>query len=77
MKLTIAQIDKILWQGEAQSVTVPGADGEMTVLSHHMPLVTTLKKGVILVKDGDSKATEYHIDSGFIEVGKMETVILI
>lgn len=77
MKLTIAKIDKTLWQGDAESVTVPADGGEMTILSHHMPLVTILKKGKITVKTKDGIKEEYHVDSGFLEIGKTETVILV
>lgn len=77
MKLTISKIDQILFSGEAESVTVPGAAGEMTILSHHMPLITTLKAGKLLVKDAEGKKEEFSITSGFLEVGKNETVILV
>ena len=77
MKLTISQIDKVLLSGEVESVTVPGASGEMTILAHHMPLITTLKSGTITVKHNDKKADKFHVTSGFIEIGKMETVILV
>jgi F-type H+-transporting ATPase subunit epsilon len=77
MKLTIAKIDKVLWSGEADSVTVPAEAGVMTVLTHHMPLITTLKVGMIVVKQKDQKPEEFPITSGFLEVGKTETVILV
>ena len=77
MKLTIAKIDQILFSGKAQSVTVPGTAGEMTVLAHHMPLITTLKAGKIVVKREGGTQEEFPIESGFLEVGKEETVILV
>ena len=77
MKLTISKIDKILWAGDAESVTVPGSAGEMTILAHHMPLITTLKAGKITVREQDGKKEEFTIPSGFLEVGKAESVILV
>lgn len=77
MKLTISKIDKVLFSGEADSVTVPGASGELTILAHHMPIITTLVAGKITVKHGEEKPEEFMIDSGFLEVGKDETVILV
>jgi F-type H+-transporting ATPase subunit epsilon len=77
MKLTVSKIDKVLWSGEAESVTVPGAAGVMTVLSHHMPLITTLAAGEILVRSKDGNEETFPITSGFVEVGKTETTILI
>ena len=77
MKLTISKIDKVLWEGEALSVTVPGTGGELTILTHHMPLITTLTAGKVTVRQEESKPQEFMIDSGFLEVGKDETVILV
>lgn len=77
MKLTISKIDKVLWSGEADSVTVPAVDGVMTILAHHMPVISTLKPGMIIVRQKDQKNEEFPITSGFLEVGKTETVILI
>jgi F-type H+-transporting ATPase subunit epsilon len=76
MKLTISKIDKVLLTGEVESVTVPAAGGVMTILGHHMPLITTLKAGTISVKQ-DGKVQEFPVESGFLEVGKQETVILV
>lgn len=77
MKLTISKIDQILFSGDAESVVVPGAAGEMTVLAHHMPLITTLRAGSIIVKQKEGELISYPITSGFLEVGKNETVILV
>ena len=77
MKLTISKIDKILFSGDADSVTVPGSDGEMTILAHHMPLITTLKAGVVTVKIKDANPLTFPVISGFLEVGKEGTVILL
>lgn len=77
MKLTIAKIDKVLFSGEAESVTVPGRAGEMTILAHHMPLITTLKAGDIIVRQKEGEPKTYPLTSGFLEVGKNETVILV
>lgn len=77
MKLTISKIDQVLWSGEADSVTVPATDGEMTILSHHMPLITTLKPGKIVVKTKEQAPILFDISKGFLEVGKVETTILV
>jgi F-type H+-transporting ATPase subunit epsilon len=77
MQLTISKIDKILFSGEADSVTVPGSDGEMTILAHHMPLITTLGPGTVTVKTKDAKPELFPVASGFLEVGKEEVVILV
>lgn len=76
MKLTISKIDTVLFSGEVLSATVPGAAGEMTVLRHHMPLITTLKKGKILVKKDAETAEEIPLESGFAYTDGKQLVVL-
>ena len=69
MHLVIAKVDEVLFEGEAYSLTVPGTDGEMTVLGHHMPLISTLKGGEARVHlvAGDTPKI-FPISGGVLEV---------
>ena len=67
--LFIATIDTILFSGQARGVVCPGSDGELTILAHHTPLVTTLKGGVVRVlfvqwRRGNISGRERYIGSG-------------
>ncbi len=76
--LTIAKVDEILFQDDVFSVNCPGTDGELTVLSHHVPLITSLRKGVIRVRRAkDGKEQNFPVEQGLLEVGKEGTVILL
>lgn len=68
MHVVIAKVDEVLYEGEAKSLTVPGASGEMTVLGHHEPLITTLKAGVATVRFDDAEPREFSIEGGVLEV---------
>ncbi len=46
----IVSQDRIVFEGEADIVVAPGTLGEMGILPHHEPLLTTLDFGVIRVK---------------------------
>lgn len=74
--LTIATISKTLFHGPALSVNCPGSEGELTVLAHHTPLVTTLKAGEIRVKTEHETLT-FPLERGLLEVSKNEAVILL
>ena len=78
MRVIIARVGETLYEGEAHSLTVPGRAGEMTILSHHMPLVSTLKKGTVIVRETkDSAPKEFEIQEGVLEVsGDSATVLL-
>ncbi len=69
MHIVIAKVDEVLFEGEAYSLTVPATAGEMTVLGHHEPLITTLKAGearVHLVANDSPKT--FPISGGVLEV---------
>jgi F-type H+-transporting ATPase subunit epsilon len=68
MKLVIAKVDKVYYDGEAASVTLPGSEGELTVLQHHEPLITTLKAGRITVRINDGEEHTFEIEKGLLEV---------
>jgi F-type H+-transporting ATPase subunit epsilon len=68
MKLVIAKVDKVYYDGECQSVTLPGAEGELTVLGHHEPLITTLKEGRITVRVNNEADKIFEITKGLLEV---------
>lgn len=67
MKLRIITPEKVLFEGESESVTFPGINGSFDVLPHHAPLITALQKGIIryLV---NGKEYEQPIDSGFVKI---------
>jgi F-type H+-transporting ATPase subunit epsilon len=69
MHVVIAKVDEVLFEGEAHSMTVPGAEGEMTLLGEHMPLISTLKEGDITVHiTKDTEPKTFHVTGGILEV---------
>lgn len=74
--LIIASVGDTKFDGAASSVTLPGEAGELTLLPHHEPIVTTLKPGVITVRTpSDSK--EFQIGSGILECSSNRAVVLL
>lgn len=52
----------------AQTVEIPGTDGDMTVMADHAPTITTLRPGLLRVMAG-SDVQEYVVSGGFAEIG--------
>jgi F-type H+-transporting ATPase subunit epsilon len=79
MHLVIAKVNEVFFDGEAESVTLPGADGVLTVLTHHEPLVTTLKQGTIIVRAESLQGGEvsYPVESGVLEVRSDGATVLL
>lgn len=77
MHVVIAKVDEVFFDGEAKSMTLPGSDGEMTVLPEHEPLISTLKAGTITVRPVSGENVAFEIEGGVLEVtGSGATVIL-
>ena len=49
-------------------VVIPGADGEMTVMAHHAPTMTTIKPGVVTVVGADGNSERYVVFGGFADI---------
>jgi F-type H+-transporting ATPase subunit epsilon len=67
--------DRIVYQGEADIVVLPGDEGEMGILPHHAPLLTTLKYGVIKVR-ARGQETFYTVAGGIAEVQPDAVIVL-
>ena len=50
IRCEIVSQDRTVFEGDVDIVVLPGAAGEMGILPHHAPLLTTLKYGVIKVR---------------------------
>ncbi len=75
--LVIASVGKTQFDGKVQSATLPGSAGDLTVLAHHEPFVTTLKKGTISLKDASGDKKEYSVEDGVLEVSGNRAVVLL
>lgn len=58
----------IAYSEDAASVTLPTADGEITVLMGHVPLVSALAFGSMIVRTKDGEAL-FAVARGVVEVG--------
>jgi F-type H+-transporting ATPase subunit epsilon len=76
MHLVIAKVDQVFFDGNVESVTVPGSQGEMTILGEHMPLITTLRPGTVTVRvDGSEQSMQ--IDGGILEVNREGATVVL
>jgi len=50
IRCEIVSQDRKVYEGDVDIVVLPGSDGEMGILPHHAPLLTTLKMGIIKVR---------------------------
>jgi F-type H+-transporting ATPase subunit epsilon len=73
----IVSPERLLVADEADMITVPGAEGDFGVLAGHMPLISTLRPGVIdiqgAVRTGNSRL---FVLGGFAEANPDKLTVL-
>jgi F-type H+-transporting ATPase subunit epsilon len=67
IRCEIVSQDRMVYQGEVDIVVLPGAAGEMGILPHHAPLLTTLKYGFVRVRR-DGQEEVFTVAGGVAEV---------
>ncbi|OGD23597.1 ATP synthase F1 subunit epsilon [Candidatus Azambacteria bacterium RBG_16_47_10] len=68
--------ERVVLQKEVLQVTVPTKEGEITVLPHHIPLISILKPGIIELKTPSGEKEIVAVSKGFIEVLRNKIVVL-
>jgi F-type H+-transporting ATPase subunit epsilon len=75
--LTVASVGETRFDGSVRTLTAPGSSGVLTVLAHHEPIVTTLKKGTLVIVDAHGVRSTIDIESGVLEVAHNRAVVLL
>jgi len=77
MLVEIRTPDKLIFSKEAKMIQLPGTDGAFEILENHAPIVSTLKKGKIKLKEVNG---ETHIidlpNGGLIESNENKVIVL-
>lgn len=77
LQLNIARVDEQIFAGAVQLVTVPGTEGEMTLMANHEPIISALKAGTISYTTADGTKTSLEIATGTLELHDNSATILI
>jgi F-type H+-transporting ATPase subunit epsilon len=75
IRCEIVSQDRTVFEGDVDIVVIPGMDGEMGILPQHAPLLSTIRLGVIKVREG-SKEELFTITGGLVEVQPQIVTIL-
>lgn len=75
MRLNIYNLQSTVFDGETSSVSLPTESGEIAVLPHHIPLVTTLQKGKIISRYKNDKK-EFSVTGGVMYTDGIQLVVL-
>ncbi|MEO1239220.1 MAG: F0F1 ATP synthase subunit epsilon [Pseudomonadota bacterium] len=64
-----------LVSGQAVAVQISGAEGDLTAMPGHAPMITTLRPGFVRV-EMDGGTQEFAVFGGFAEIGAEATSVL-
>jgi F-type H+-transporting ATPase subunit epsilon len=67
----------VAFAGEAEMLVVPGAAGELGILSNHAPLISLLKPGETRITDEAGDVRRYATDDGYVQVRSNRAIVLV
>jgi F-type H+-transporting ATPase subunit epsilon len=75
-KFELVSPERLLVSDDVEQVLVPGAEGDMTVLARHAPVLTTLRPGLLDIGFPGGEHRRFFIRGGFAEIGPSGLTVL-
>ncbi|MFA5872001.1 MAG: F0F1 ATP synthase subunit epsilon [Parcubacteria group bacterium] len=75
IKFKIVTPERTVFENEIDQATLPTQDGEITILPNHIPLISALKPGDLMIKK-DGEEIDLAVSGGIVEVQNNEITIL-
>ena len=75
LQLEIVTPERLAYSDTVDSVQLPGSEGELGVLPHHAPLVSTLGVGELRIRKGGAEES-FAIVGGFLQVRPDRVVVM-
>jgi F-type H+-transporting ATPase subunit epsilon len=75
LQLEIVTPERLAYSDEVDSVQLPGSEGELGVLPHHAPLISTLGVGELRIRKGGAEES-FAIVGGFLQVRPDKVVVM-
>jgi F-type H+-transporting ATPase subunit epsilon len=60
--------EQLLLSAKVTEIVLPGSEGEMTVMANHSPVMTTIRPGVVTVKQEDGVTQKFVVFGGFADI---------
>ncbi len=74
--LQIITPEKTVYDDEVDQISLPTQNGEITILPHHVNLITSIEPGVLILKK-HSKETHMASGYGFAQVANNQVKVLV
>ena len=66
--------DKSILKSDASEVSIPSYEGQIGILKDHIPLITFLRPGLIIINGQEEK--KFYVEEGTVEFSKNSLLIL-
>jgi F-type H+-transporting ATPase subunit epsilon len=76
IKFKIVTPEKVIYEDKIFQVSIPTASGEITVLPNHIPLISVLQSGEMVIKDKDGEHI-MALAGGFLEIRNNNEVVIL
>ena len=73
-KVELISPDQTILKQEAKEVIIPSYEGQMGILNNHIPLITFLRPGIIIIKTKVEK--KFYVEEGTVEFSNNNLLIL-
>ena len=75
MQFDLVAPERKLASAPVAEVRIPGADGDLSAMPGHAPLITTLRPGILTVVSAEG-AADYAVTGGFAEINGEGVIVL-
>ena len=75
LRLEIVTPERLAYSDDVDAVICPGIEGELGILPHHAPLLSTLGLGELRIRKG-GQTESFAIAGGFVQVRPDKVVVL-
>jgi len=75
LRLDLVTAERMVYSDDVNTLIAWGLEGQLTVLPHHAPLMTTLLPGELRVRKGEAEFS-LAISGGFLEVRPDRVIVL-
>ena len=75
LRLEIVTPDAVVYSDDVEMVTLPGVEGQMGILPQHVPLMTQMVPGEMIVRKGEQDRF-LAVGEGFVEITGDRVAIL-
>lgn len=77
LSLKIVSPERVEFEGEVESVLVPGTMGQFEILVNHAPIISSLEKGTVTYTMANNEKKSLEVSGGFVEVQKNQVSVCV